>query len=1380
MSMRRQCRRGSGLSAVVCMVVLWLAQPGFGLMITEVMYHPPGQSAATEDEKLEFIELYNNRAMTEDLSGWAFTKGVDDIFEPNTVLGPKQYLVVARDPNALKAAYNITNVVGPYTGKLDNNGERVELSNANGGIVFSFKYASTHPWPISPDGAGHSLVLAKLGSDPEEASSWAASAAIGGSPGGPEPAQAAATPATSTTMTLLGIGSPGRYFKGVKEPSPSATGQPTTAWTQVGFNDDPATTSWLDGPSGYGYSNDAGELQWVGTQLNDMNGKYISIYARLRFALTAEQIASFTQLQAEVHYDDGYVLYLNGTRVAASGEISGTPPAYNASGGPAAEPAPVTVDLTQRKNLLAAGTNVLAVQVHNATLSGSSDGFIGVVLQAVATKTSSTGSDPTTRLVINELLPGNGSVPGWIELYNPGPTTVDLSRVYLSNDRFNLLAYKIPDGTVLPPGGFWVVQEGTPPVGLPFTLGLSGGTVYVTAVSNTAQPAPARVLDAVRYDGLDPGVAFGRYPDGSPALDSLASATFAKPNAPRLIRDIVINEIMYHHATQDDRFQYVELYNRGTSTVSLNGWAFTSGINYTFGPGAIMPPGAFLVVARDPNTLAATYGNLILGANLVGPFTGTLSHHSDRIRLSFPLAQTNPKTGKAESYPVVADEVTYYDGGRWPKWADGMGASLELRDPRSDNDTPDAWADSDESGKTHWQQFSYTIDGGNNQYIHDSVTVFDLMLLGDGEVLLDDLELIIGGTNCLVNNGFENGKTSWRTLGNHTRSFVSTEDHHSGSQSLHVIATGHGDPGANRINQSIPSINAGTVTFRGWARWLRGSRYLLLRTTRERSPIMPPRPAYAFELEMPLDLGTPGRPNTAFVTNRGPDILEVQHAPILPAANQPIIVTARVLDHDGVQSVTLYYRSEGTTTFSTTPMTDDGTGSDKIPGDGIYTAAIPGVAAGTMRAFYLMASDGTASTRFPTKLEPSAAAPERTCLVRVGDGAASTRVNTYRVWMSNDVVKAFQSRPNLSNELMDCTFVYNDADVFYNCGLRLHGSPFLRSGANWNPYDNHAFRIEFNPDQKYRGRAGINLDNTEGSSRGPLQERASYWFFAHVGLQYSTQEWVRLISNGHSWGSYDDVRKIDGDYIDLWFATDNNGYLHKVDDYFEYSVDGTGYTNIDEGLRADAQHPLIPETYRWHFEKRSHSEEDNWQHLFDFAIAMNTSSGDPRYEQNIEAKIEPRRFAKMLATRHAVGDWDSYGYTRGKNSSFYYALPEGKWHFLAWDIDFTLGSGRGSGGSLFEVGGQFPEVTTFLNYPKYKQMYYDAFTELVNGPWKTSYGTSDPPTAFDRFLDEGAAVLVAEGWGDGRRNAIKQFVRDRRTYILSQFPVAPVTRTPQR
>jgi len=639
-------------------------------------------------------------------------------------------------------------------------------------------------------------------------------------------------------------------------------------------------------------------------------------------------------------------------------------------------------------------------------------------------------------------------------------------------------------------------------------------------------------------------------------------------------------------------------------------------------------------------------------------------------------------------------------------------------------------------------------------------------------VLIDDLELIIGGSQRLTNGGFESGESGWRILGNHVRSFVTTADSHSGGHALHLIATGHGDPGANRINQSISPVTGGTVTFRGWARRLRGSRYLLLRTSRERAPVQPPRPARSFELDMPLNQGTPGRQNTAYVANRGPDITEIKHSPILPLEQEPIVVTARITDNDGIDAVTLYYRSEGSGSFTATAMLDDASGDDAIAGDGIFTGTIPGAGAGTMRAFYIVASDGAASTRFPTRLQDSADVPERTCLVRVGDTPVQSEFANYRIWMSNDVVGTFMSRPNLSNELLDCTFVYDDTDVFYNARIRFRGSPFIRGGSGWNPTARHPFRIDFNPDRKFGDRQEINLDRTEGSNRGPLQERASYWFYRKMGLQYSRQEYIRPVLNGNNHGNFEDVRKIDGDYIDRWFPDNNEGRIHKIDDYFEYNVGGTSHRNLDEGLKYDWRHPLLKETYRWGFEKRSHRQDDNWDDIFNFAVAMNTPSSDPGYEQAVESVIDPEHFARVLAVRHAVGDWDSYGYTRGKNNYFYYALPEGKWYLLPWDIDFTLGSGHGPNTNLFSLSaGEFPEVNQFFNYPKYRKMYLKAFAELVNGPWQTSYGTANPPTEFDRFLDDAADVLNADGENGGqRRNEIKQFVRDRRAYILTQIP----------
>ena len=1373
--MRNGRRHWYVLSALVFVVGSWAAAPCGALVISEIMYHCPD-----DGETLEFVELYNNRAVFEDLGDYAFTDGIDFSFEPGTTLGAREYLVVARDPAALEAAYGITGAYGPFTGRLSNDGERLTLANNNGGIVLSFRYNDTKPWPASPDGTGHALILAKAGGDPEEGSTWAASTLIGGTPGGPDQTQVEAE--DPTLLTLIDVGHAGRYFKGTEEPSPGPGGVATTAWTQINFDDDPATTGWEEGPSGYGYSSDGGELQYVGTRLDDMRGNYISVYCRLPFELTAEQIATFGQLQAEVHYDDDFVLYLNGVRVADSGQIVGDPPTFDQAGGQASDPPAAIVDLLGHADLLVAGTNVLAMQTHNASLAGSSDCLGSPIVRAVI-EVPEPVDDPRSSLVVNEVLANSDAGPGldWVELYNPGPVAVGLGNVYLSDDAGDLLKHKLPDGAVLEPGEFWTVTEGTGPEEMPFGLSFAGETVYVTAADETG--AALRVMDAFRCETTPADVTFGRFPDGSQRVGLLAEATRGEHNAAELNGDIVINEIMYHHAMRDERFEYVELYNKGNHAVSLGGWAFTDGIDYEFGNGVELASGAYLVVAKDPAFVGALYDQLTMGVNLFGPYSGNLNDHSDRVRLSQPMVVADAETGEVETHMITVDEVTYYDGGQWPTWADGQGASLELRDPRSNNNVPGAWGDSDEREKTSWEAFSFTVNGNDSSYTHDRVSVFDVLLLNRGEVFLDDLELIIDGTDRINNGGFEDSLSSWRTLGNHVQSFSTTVDRHSGSRALQLIATGHGDPGANRVNQSFSSVTAGTVTFRGWARWQKGSRFLLLRTTQNQSPVQPPRPAHSFELSMPFDLGTPGLQNSIFTDNRAPDILNVRHAPVIPASGEPIIVAAHIHDVDGLAMAVLNYRSEGTGNFTSETMVDDGSGDDSIAGDGIYTATIPGASSGTMRAFYIEAFDGAAFTRFPTRLQSSAEVPERTCLVRVGDTMVNTRFATYRVWFSNDVLNTFRSRPNLSNELLDCTFVYNETDVFYNCRIRHRGSPFLRNGSGREPYpgDRHGFRIDFNPDQPFGDREEINLDGMEGSSRGPLQERASYWFYRKMGLQYSMQQYVRLIMNGRMSNVYEDVQKIDGDYIGKWFPNDTDGYIHKIDDYFEYTSDGTGHRNLDEGLKFDSRHPLHKETYRWGFEKRSHRNDDDWGHLFDFAMAMNSSSTLSTYEQTIESFIHPEHFAAVLAIRHAVGDWDSYGYTRGKNNYFYYALPEGKWYLLPWDIDFALGSGNGSSTDLFTVNaGQFPEVHQFVRYPKYEAMYWKALEDLANGPWQTSYGTDDPPTEFDLFLDDAADRLEEEGFGDGRRNQIKQFVRARRNYILSRIPDAREDDTPRR
>ena len=279
-----------------------------------------------------------------------------------------------------------------------------------------------------------------------------------------------------------------------------------------------------------------------------------------------------------------------------------------------------------------------------------------------------------------------------------------------------------------------------------------------------------------------------------------------------------------------------------------------------------------------------------------------------------------------------------------------------------------------------------------------------------------------------------------------------------------------------------------------------------------------PRPSCAFELNAPRNIGTPGLQNTAYAANRGPEITEVRHDPVLPAGGEPIVVTARISDYDGVASATLYFRSEGTTSFIAAAMYDNGLGSDTAANDGIYTAVIPPANPGTMRAFYIVATDGAASTRFPTLLQPSADVPQRTCLVRVGDAPVTSEFATYRIWMSNDVINTFTSRPNLSNELLDCTFVYDDTDVF--CGIRF-AAAFLQR--QLQPHRSVRLSHPLQPRPALPQHGGDQPRQHRGRQRGPLQN-APVTTSTAVWACASMQEYVRPVLNGHVYDSYEDVR----------------------------------------------------------------------------------------------------------------------------------------------------------------------------------------------------------------------------------------------------------------
>jgi hypothetical protein len=155
-----------------------------GLRVSELMYHPL-ETGNPNDPNTEFIELTNILGQSINLSLVRFTNGIDYTF-PSFELPSGSYCLVVKDIAAFGTKYGSKlPVVGQYVGSLSNGGERIEMVDAAGQIIQSFKYRDD--WFRSTDGQGFSLtVKAPKTTDAnslDDAGAWQPSASVGGSPG---------------------------------------------------------------------------------------------------------------------------------------------------------------------------------------------------------------------------------------------------------------------------------------------------------------------------------------------------------------------------------------------------------------------------------------------------------------------------------------------------------------------------------------------------------------------------------------------------------------------------------------------------------------------------------------------------------------------------------------------------------------------------------------------------------------------------------------------------------------------------------------------------------------------------------------------------------------------------------------------------------------------------------------------------------------------------------------------------------------------------------------------------------------------------------------------------------------------------------------------
>lgn len=743
----------SVLLAVLCSQILE------ALVITEIHYHPSG--SADVARRLEYVEIYNDDPGPLDLTGYYFSEGVAYTFPERTILQGGQYLVIAADEDFLRALFGLAPIIGNWssTTALDNGGERISIANRSGVIVASVNYNDRNRWPAAADGTGHSLALRRVFRDNNDADNWAASDEIGGTPG--------------RENFVLGLNDGGEQPEG----DPVDENGFILQWLVLGpyrgascNPGDEINADWLtEGPMGrqethlfweagqavrtdYGIAASTGLHSSAGTSLPTLqpyqafhdtidfdDEVYGSSVGTMAYAITYVFNTSGGPLNADMALasDDSIQILIDGV-VVHTNEVCRT----SGPSGSISDYVPVT---------LAEGKNLVMVKLFHSggdwqfrlrfedPDSGSPMGVQGPwnVLTASISPTGTPGVSSPDGLSINEALIDTAG-PRWVEFYNSTTNSINIGGLHLTDSQDNLTKGKIPADTLVPGKG-WLALEDTA-LGLDFSLDVPGGRdrVFIGLVDASG----TSVIDAYTFRPTVPEHSEARIPDGSGDMVEAADPTRDGKNQVTVNNWIVINEIQYHPTFDDPVREYLELRHRGSGgdpDVDLSGWQLTQGLNFVFPEGTSMSPGDYLVVAHDPALLQSIYD--LSGVQVLGPDPDPLSIETFGI-----LRNSGERVTLVDDLGKTVDTFRYVDGGHWARWPDGGGPSLELIDPWSENDSPQAWDASDEPEKSEVQEFSYSaqhVGGESELHFH---------LLGSGITVIDDI--FLGGSGSVTTTEF--------------------------------------------------------------------------------------------------------------------------------------------------------------------------------------------------------------------------------------------------------------------------------------------------------------------------------------------------------------------------------------------------------------------------------------------------------------------------------------------------------------------------------------------------------------------------------------------------------------------------------------------------
>jgi hypothetical protein len=312
-------------------------------------------------------------------------------------------------------------------------------------------------------------------------------------------------------------------------------------------------------------------------------------------------------------------------------------------------------------------------------------------------------------VVVSEAL-AHAALPqmDFIELFNTGAATVDISGWYLSDDLKDPKKFRIGDVQLASQEyrAFTDVEFGAGANG--FGLGATGDDVYL--FSADANGELTGYVHGFSFGASPAGVTFGRErtSDGYEFFVARTSSTPGAANSAVRHGPLVVSEMMFQPspagAFDNTRDEFLEIRNVSPQSVPLfdpvnpgNTWRIRGGVDFDFPSGTTLAAGSLLLVVNfDPNLepwAEAQFRSRFSvpgGVPVLGPMAGKLSNTGERVSLQRPDELDPTEPGNVPY--IVVDEFTYRSSPASYPFAGAAGTGQSVhRQPNSFAEEPTAW-----------------------------------------------------------------------------------------------------------------------------------------------------------------------------------------------------------------------------------------------------------------------------------------------------------------------------------------------------------------------------------------------------------------------------------------------------------------------------------------------------------------------------------------------------------------------------------------------------------------------------------------------------------------------------------------------------------------